>query len=98
MFVFLLSVSFFFDQQKDSDSVIDKRVEEIAVQLKKSESRNDSLSSDLQNATSGLKAAEAEVSTLKGKLQELEQNLKQADASREASSKQQVQDFDSISF
>ncbi|XP_035824469.1 ribosome-binding protein 1 isoform X1 [Aplysia californica] len=75
--------------QKGADAMINKRVEEVAIQLRKSESRNDSLSSDLQNATSALSTAEAEVSTLKGKLQELETHLSRADASKEVESKLQ---------
>ncbi|XP_055879082.1 ribosome-binding protein 1-like isoform X3 [Biomphalaria glabrata] len=75
--------------QKDTDSVINKKVDEIASELKKSEAKNSSLSSDLQKANSALSVAEVECSSLKTKLEELELHLRKAEASKEVESKLQ---------
>lgn len=79
--------------QKDTDSVINKRVDEISLELKRTEAKNSSLTSDLQKANSALAAAQGECSVLKTKLQELEAHLTKADANKEVETRLQVRSF-----
>ncbi|GFR68475.1 ribosome-binding protein 1 [Elysia marginata] len=66
-------------KQKDDVSVI-QRVEEMAHELRKSESVNASLTAELQNANGALGTTKKEVTSLKAKLQELESHLTKVDA------------------
>ncbi|CAL1536943.1 unnamed protein product [Lymnaea stagnalis] len=75
--------------QKDVDSVINKRVEDVSLELRKAEAKNTSLASDLQKANAALSTAQGECSNLKTKLQELENHLKKADASKETETRLQ---------
>ena len=70
--------------QREVETLSNKKVEDVTIQLKESEAKNNSLVSDLQKATSALASTTTEVSTLKIKLEELEVNLSRADASKEA--------------
>lgn len=59
-------------------------------ELRKSESRNNALNTDLKKATGALSSAEAECTALKTKLQELEKHLSASDANKEMGAKLQV--------
>ncbi|KAK3792327.1 hypothetical protein RRG08_046639 [Elysia crispata] len=69
-------------KQKDVDALASQRVEEIAHELRKSESVNTSLTTELQNATGALNTTKKEVTSLKAKLQELESHLTKVDANK----------------
>ena len=76
--------------QKDVDALASQRVEEIAHELRKSESVNTSLTTELQNATGALNTTKKEVTSLKAKLQELESHLTKVDANKGSELKLQV--------
>ena len=78
-----------FCAQKGSDDVA-KKLEEVNVELRKSESKNGLLNTDLKKATGALGSAQAECTALKTKLQELEKHLSASDASKETGAKLQV--------
>uniref|UniRef100_A0A0B7BJP4 Nucleoprotein TPR n=1 Tax=Arion vulgaris TaxID=1028688 RepID=A0A0B7BJP4_9EUPU len=69
--------------QKEVDSMTNKKIEEVNHELRKTEAKNTSLSSDLQKASGALNVTQEEVKTLKAKLQELEAHLTRADSGKE---------------
>ncbi|RUS91676.1 hypothetical protein EGW08_000502 [Elysia chlorotica] len=69
-------------KQKDVDGLANQRVEEMVHELRKSESVNASLTTELQNATGALNTTKKEVTSLKAKLQELESHLTKVDANK----------------
>ncbi|BFZ11705.1 hypothetical protein BsWGS_14747 [Bradybaena similaris] len=75
--------------QKDVDSMTHKQIEEVNHELRRAESKNTSLSSDLQKANGALSVAQEEVKTLKAKLQELEVHLTKTDTSKDAEARLQ---------
>ncbi|GFO35242.1 ribosome-binding protein 1 [Plakobranchus ocellatus] len=68
--------------QKETEFVASQRVEEVTHELRKTESMNASLTTDVQNATGALSTAQKEVNLLKAKLQELESHLTEVDANK----------------
>ena len=76
--------------QKDVDVLAGQRVEEMAHELRKSESVNANLTTELQNATGALSTTEREVTVLKAKLQELESHLTKVDGNKGSDLKLQV--------
>ena len=61
--------------QKTNTIVVEKRLDEVTQELRKSEGKNAALQTDLQSANSSLDVAHKECVTLKVKLQELERSL-----------------------
>ena len=74
--------------------VIEKRLEEVTQELRKSEAKNTALHADLQSANNSFDTAHNECVALKVKLQELEHSLIGSDQSaREKEEKLRVNFF-----
>ena len=72
---------------------MNKKLEEVNGELRKSEARNSQLTTDLKKATGAVSSAESECTTLKAKLQELEKHLSVVDANKEVAAKLQVRHY-----
>ena len=67
--------------QSSTENVMEKRMEEVGGELRKSEAKSSALSKDLQSKEQAVETAQKECAYLKTQLQELERALRDSDQS-----------------